>query len=61
MSLCTAWRGARPPGPGAGGSMGGPTTTCTFTGLMKRAPLGMAASELPMPTGTMGTPARAAT
>ena len=41
--------------------MAGPTMTCTLCGWMKRAPLGMTASDPPMPTGMIGTPALRAT
>ena len=55
---------ARRPGPcrrPAAGAIGSPTTSTTLWGLMNLAPTGMASSEPPMPTGTRGTPARAAT
>ena len=34
-----------------------PTTTCSLRGRMNLAPFGIARSEPPMPTGTIGTPA----
>ena len=41
-----------------GASIGSPTTTTTFTGRIILAPLPMALSEPPMPTGTIGAPVR---
>ena len=50
-----------PPRAGPVRARGGPTTIATLTGRMPLFPLGMAHSLPPMPTGTIGTPARAAT
>ena len=41
--------------------MGSPITITIFTGRMNLAPLGMAASVPPSPTGTIGMPVRHAT
>ena len=62
-SAVTSWmtrRGTRPPAV-AGGTIGGPTMACHLWGLMNLAPFGITRSEPPIPTGTIGTPARRAT
>ena len=61
MSWRTTRRGTRPDPSPVGGTIGSPTTSTILRGRMNFAPTGIAASEPPMPTGTSGTPARAAT
>ena len=55
MAACTARRGTLPLSLSSGGAIGSPTTRCTFTGLMNLAPLPIARSVPPIPTGTIGT------
>ena len=56
-----ARRGTRPLSAGAGGQMGWPTTRVILAGRGSLVPLPMAASDPPMPTGTIGTWVRQAT
>src|SRR5581483_1777875 len=60
-SAVTSRTARRDPRPAGGGAIGSPTTRATRTGRSPLAPFGMARSDPPMPTGTIGTPVRRAT
>ena len=61
MTAVTDLRETRPDSFFGGGWTGSPTITWILAGRMKFLPFGIADSDPPMPTGTIGTPVRAAT